>query len=91
MIRPLVGYKVLVFILYGVNDSAKVSPLGEIELQIGPVARALKIPNYRLRDHLSWLADNLYITDLKMTYGKAFFKIYISPMMMRIIPSEEIK
>lgn len=69
--QRLKPWQILVVLLYGEMDFIERSDVESISLRLGPLARFLCIPNYRLRDHLKWLDEYGYIRGLNMTYGKA--------------------
>jgi hypothetical protein len=46
-----------------------------IEVEIGPMARLLRVPNSRLKEYLQWLETNGYIESLIFTRGRASMDI----------------
>lgn len=73
--RRLTPFKLLTFILYGDFEFIHWSSTEIVTVQIGPMARLLGIPNYRIRDYLRWLAEFGYLENLELSYGKAISRI----------------
>jgi len=71
-------FKVLCVLLYGECSFVTWTELGIVEVRNGPFARLLRVPNYRLKEYLEWLAHWSYITELDTdTYGISTFRISI--------------
>jgi len=67
-------YKTLVLLLWG--DFPWCSRDGsQVSIKSGPASRFLKIPPYRLREHLRWLESGKFISDLQLEYGRAKFEV----------------
>lgn len=73
--RKLTPFKVLVFILYGEFDFIEWESPTLCKLSLGPLSRALGLPNYRLRDYLLYLAEYGYLQNLELSYGRAVCRI----------------
>lgn len=89
--RKLIPFKVLVNILYGESEHIKWVAPTSVELRLGPLARRLGIPNYRLRDYLRWLHECGFISNLDLQYGKASLNVHIPPHLIGKYEQEIIK
>ena len=71
-------FKVLCLLLYGDYDFVRWTDTGHIEIDNGPFARHLRVPNHRLKEYLEWLAHWDYILELDTdNYGVSTFKVVI--------------
>ena len=73
--RRLKPWQILAVILYGETDYIQWTGIESVSLKLGPLARFLGIPNYRLRDYLMWLHEYGYLRTLNLSYGKAELEI----------------
>jgi hypothetical protein len=68
----LAPYRTLVLLLW--TEHSWRDQLGTgVSIATGPASRFLKLPAYRLRQHLKWLETNSFISGLRLEYGKAHF------------------
>lgn len=72
----LLPYRMLVMLLYG-HAGAEPAERGKVRVRIGPLARALRTSNNRVKDYLSWLAERGFIESLTFTHGYAM--LYVVP------------
>lgn len=47
----------------------------QVQIQHGPLGRALHVQSERLREYLVWLLDKGYIRDLEMFRGRSVFTV----------------
>lgn len=73
--RKLNPYKILCVILFAETDYITWNTPEVVTVKLGPLSRAIGIPNYHVRDHLRWLESNRFISDLVLTYGGANLRI----------------
>lgn len=72
--KALIPFKILTTLLYLDAPYIQHSPERTV-LILGPYSRFMGVQGWRLRNHLVWLQSFGYISNLDLTYGKAFFKI----------------
>lgn len=70
--KKLKPYQALVLLMYGSYEWVEREGTS-YDVKLGPFARHIQVPNYRLIEYLKWLEEMGFISELEHTYGRARF------------------
>lgn len=68
-------FRVLALLLYGEQEYIINRGNCMVEARVGPMARALRVPNYRLKEYVDWLQKADYVSDITHSNGSFTVKL----------------